>query len=251
MGSLIFKSAKILLKGFDLSGDHNDLSLNYSSEMQDATTFGDNTRVRKGGLKTADISSAGFWEGGKDKVDDALFNRIGVDDELLTVFGDGINEGSTCAPGFGMQVVTAEYNPGGSIGDLLPFRMTAQSRSELVRATPLKDALDTPLTTGETNSTPLQTSTVNSGLKLFAGLHATAFATSTTGSRVDVTLQNSSSSGAVASFVDVLSFTQLTEIGGQFATPIVGPSSTDRDWWRVQACSCGAGVSMLAWMGVQ
>tara|TARA_Y100000310_G_scaffold85390_1_gene82258 strand:+ start:6643 stop:7392 length:750 start_codon:yes stop_codon:yes gene_type:complete len=249
VGTTVFKDAKIFLKGFDLSGDHNDLGLNFSSEMLDATTFGNSTRIRKGGLKTADMSGSGFWQGGANEVDDALFNRIGVDNELMTLFGDGINGGTTCAPGYAMKSVAASYNPGGSVGALLPFTMTAMSESELVRAIPLQNATETALSTGATNSTPVEVGAIESGMKLYAGQHGVEFATSTTGARLDMAVQNASSSGA--SYNTVLNFTQLTAIGGEWGTPVTGPSSTDRTWWRIQSCSCGASVKALGWVGIQ
>lgn len=252
MSTVVFKQARIFIKGYDMSGDSNDLGLNLSSEMLDATTFGNNTRIHKGGLKVADVRAGGFWQSAATScgsVDRTLFDNLGVDDVLMTLFGDGINEASTCQPGFAMQSVEATYVPGGSVGDLLPFTMTAMSRSELVHAYPLQDKSTTPLSTGAVTSTPTQVGAIESGLTFYAGLHGLVFATSTTGASLRGTYQNASSSGEP--YNDIASITALTEPGGEFLTPIVGPNSTDRPWWRLQTCSCGAGVQLLGWIGIQ
>jgi hypothetical protein len=127
MATVIYTDAKFFLGGFNLSADHNEIGLDYASEMLDVTTMGDSTRVRAGGLDTATVSGTGFWNGGTGNADDALFGLIGEDEKVLTLFPDGITEGTTTLKGYAMKSVLANYNIGNTVGDMMTFDLTAES----------------------------------------------------------------------------------------------------------------------------
>jgi hypothetical protein len=127
MATVIYTDAKFFLGGFNLSADHNEIGLDYSSEMLDVTTMGDSTRVRAGGLDSATVNGSGFWNGGTGNADDALFGLVGEDQKVLTLFPDGITEGSTTLKGYAMKSVLANYNIGNSVGDMMTFDLTAES----------------------------------------------------------------------------------------------------------------------------
>lgn len=125
----LFYNAKIYVDGFELTGDFESIELAYSAEILDQTTFGDSTRIHRGGLKVADVSGSGFWaadgttaQSGGD-VDRILFGIVGSDDKVITLFPDGITEGSTSndKKGYAMKGVVSEYNIGGGVGAMLPF----------------------------------------------------------------------------------------------------------------------------------
>lgn len=125
----LFSNAKIFVDGFALAGDFESIELAYSAEILDETTFGDTTRIHRGGLKTADVSGSGFWSAdvttaqSADVVDRILFGIVGSDDKVITLFADGITEGSTDndKKGYAMKGVVNEFNIGGTVGALLPF----------------------------------------------------------------------------------------------------------------------------------
>jgi hypothetical protein len=127
MATVIYTDAKFFLGGFNLSADHNEIGLDYSSEMLDVTTMGDSTRVRAGGLDSATVNGSGFWNGGTGNADDALFGLVGEDQKVLTLFPDGITEGSTTLKGYAMKSVLANYNIGNTVGDMMTFDLTAES----------------------------------------------------------------------------------------------------------------------------
>ena len=127
MATIVFTDAKVLYGGYDFSGDHNEISLSYASEMQDTTAFGDSTRINTGGLTTASVDGAGYWTGGTGNVDDIVFNLVGDDVEPLTVFGNGITEGQETG-GYSMKAVIEAYNVSGTVGSMLNFSITAQGR---------------------------------------------------------------------------------------------------------------------------
>lgn len=127
MGTIVYTNAKVFYGGHNFSGDHNELGLDYAAEMQDVTAFGDSTRTNTGGLTTASVSASGFWNGGTNNADETLFDLVGDNLEPLTVFGNGITEGSETG-GYSMKAVIESYNIGGSVGDMLTFNLTAQGR---------------------------------------------------------------------------------------------------------------------------
>lgn len=128
MSTVHFRNAVILVDGYDLSGDHNSINLDLKAEMLDETTFGDSTRIRKGGLVTTDINGKGFWNVAAGAVDRILFDIVGVDDKIITVFPDGITEGTSTNMGFAMKGVVEHYNVAGEIGTLLAFDFAIMGR---------------------------------------------------------------------------------------------------------------------------
>lgn len=131
MASVILKNARILMDGYDISGSFNQIELALSAEMLDATVFttstgSDVSRKYKAGLKTARLTGRGFWDSTADAI---LFDRVAVNDTVISVYPDGIIEGSTSTgSGFAFKAALAEYAPQGRIGDLLAFTVTAEGR---------------------------------------------------------------------------------------------------------------------------
>lgn len=129
MSTLVFRNAKILIDGAELAASFTDgPSVEISVEMLDETAHGDDSRVNKGGLGTVTISGSGNCEFGSGNVADILWNRVGVDGTVLAIFADGIEEGTTSEKGFALLGVLEDFTVGGSVGALLPFSFTAQSR---------------------------------------------------------------------------------------------------------------------------
>ena len=127
MASIVLTNAKIFYGGYDFSGDQNELSLEYSSEMQDTTAFGDDTRQNTGGLEMATLNGTGFWNGGTGNVDNIMFSLVAENVQPVTVFGDGITEGQESG-GYSMKAVIETYNVTGTVGSMLNFNLTAQGR---------------------------------------------------------------------------------------------------------------------------
>lgn len=128
MSTLHFRDARIFVDGFELSADFESIEVAFSAEMLDETTFGDSTRIRKGGLTMADVSGSGYWNGAAGAVDRILFDIVGSDNKIITVFANGISEGTSTDKGFSMKGVVSDYNIGGSVGALLPFDFAMSGR---------------------------------------------------------------------------------------------------------------------------
>lgn len=128
MATLHFRNAKIFVDGFDLSGDSATINVAYSAEMLDETAFGDTTRIRKGGLLVADVTGSGYWNAAAGTVERILFDIVGTDDKIITVFANGLTEGTSTDKGFSFKGVVEHYNIGGDVGTLLPFDFAIQGR---------------------------------------------------------------------------------------------------------------------------
>lgn len=128
MATIVFRDAELLIGGVSLKAALHDLTVDYSAEMLDETTMGDDTRVFRGGLFNGQISGAGYFDGvvGTEAV---LWPQTGTDDVIFAVFPDGVTEGSlTTGRGFAMKGVLNEFNMGGQVGTLLDINFAAASR---------------------------------------------------------------------------------------------------------------------------
>ena len=129
MATLIYKNAAIFIDGYDLSSEHSELTLDYTAEMQDETSFGDDTRINKGGLQVVSVTGSGFWENAAPNlVDDAYFGLMGTDDKVVSLYANDVTVGNSAPGGFAFKGVISEFTVGGGVGELLTFSVTIQGR---------------------------------------------------------------------------------------------------------------------------
>lgn len=130
--AIVFTNAKVFLGGVELTAQFNQIALDWSAESLDATAFGDTTRIKRGGLEVAAAQGRGFYqscEPGAGLPDPALFDGVGLADEVLTIFPDSIVEGSTSTgAGFAFKVMQSQFNLSGAVGEILPFDFAAEGR---------------------------------------------------------------------------------------------------------------------------
>lgn len=127
MATVVYRDAYVLLDGAALQGELNELTVEAGAESQDGTTMGQTTRIRKGGLLTARISGSGLAALGTNAAEDMLTQRV-ASDVVLSVFANGITEGSHTGAGFAMLGMIPEFSMGGAVGVLLPFSFAAEHR---------------------------------------------------------------------------------------------------------------------------
>lgn len=239
MAERVLNDCKFFYGGFDLSGDMNAMTLRLAAELQDTTRFGNSTRTRIGGLKTILANAEGLWNGGDGGVDDVLFDNLAVTQPVTispTTGADG-------EPAFGFRAITGNYEAGGTVGEVLPFSVEAESAdSDLVRGTIMHNA--TRSATG--NGTGRQLGAVSASQRLFASLHVIA----TTGSpTLDVIVESDASNAFSGSETTRISFAQATGVGAEWATPIAG-AITD-DWFRIGYTKGGTGtITFIAFIGI-
>jgi hypothetical protein len=133
MATLVYTNAKFEVNGVDLSAHASEVGLNYASEMQDETAMGDDTRIRKGGLKDWSVDVTFHQDFGATAVDKTLFSIVGttvcVEIRPQNICSTAIN------PIYSGIAVIESYNPlGGSVGALLDAPVTFQSAGTLARA---------------------------------------------------------------------------------------------------------------------
>ena len=128
MATVNYTNAKILINGALLSASFKEITLTYGAETNDDTTFGDNVRSNKGGLLTSKVTGSGYVDLGTGGAEEIIFNIVGVDGTLITLFANGITEGTTTDKGFSMYGVVDEFNIGGEVGAILPFTFSCASR---------------------------------------------------------------------------------------------------------------------------
>lgn len=128
MSTLHYRNARVFVGGYDLSADHNAIGVSAAAEMLDETAFGDSTRIRRSGLRTADVQGAGHWDASAGHVDAILFGIVGTDDQVVTVFANGLTEGVATDMGFSMKGVLEKYNVKGDVGSLCGFDFSIMGR---------------------------------------------------------------------------------------------------------------------------
>ena len=128
--AILFTNAEIYLGGVEFTAQFNQVSLTFEAEPLDETVFGLATRKMKGGLKHSVAQGAGFFQAdGGSAVDPIMFDGVGVSDAVLSLFPEGITEGSTSTgAGYALKVVQTTFSWGETVGALLPFSFEAQGR---------------------------------------------------------------------------------------------------------------------------
>jgi hypothetical protein len=215
--------------GYDMTGDGNNTVLNLSYDALDATVYGCTARVRAAGLEDCQLDEAGFWQSGAAgaAVDPVAFTALGGASQVITNSFDGLE---TSAAYF-YRAKQASYEPFGPVGELIPFRLTAQSARgtglasvAAVRGKVLKTKAVVSAT-GATG-TAQQLGAVGASQYLYAAFHEFAVGTTITGvieSNVDNTF------GAPTTRI---TFGPITTVGGTWGTRVAGPI-TDT-WWRLR-----------------
>jgi hypothetical protein len=132
MATKVFTNALVEVDGVDLSPHVAELNLNYSAELLDETAMGDNTRVRKGGLKTWSFEMTMHQDFEAGAVDATLFSLVGTSSCWEVRPENACSSANN--PIFSGIGMVETYNPvGGTVGALLDTQVTVQSKSTLDR----------------------------------------------------------------------------------------------------------------------
>lgn len=222
MATLPLTDAAVLVAGYDLTGDANALDLEYSAEMLDGTTYGNDTRIHKGGLKSVSAAVRGFYNTGSlGDPDSALFSRIGTSGLPVSI----IPARTAGERAFLFKSTGAAYDLGGEIGQLTPFSLDLDaSKSNLVRGTLMADETSE---AASSNASAVQVGALSSSQSMYAALHV--IAASGTTPTLDVIVQSDDNSG-MSSATTRISFTQATAVTSEWSS--VAGAVTD-DYWRI------------------
>jgi hypothetical protein len=225
MSIQVLTNAKLYIAGYDLSGDSNEIKLDYSAAMLNNTRFGGTTKISAAGLRDAGISGKGFWRA------DATPGNVGPDDVLWPLVGAAIASNPVVVtsptgaadgdPAYFLQAALASYPVGASVGDALPFEFSAQNYGAALVSGKI-GATGSKASTG--TGTIYQLGAIAAGQKLFAAVHVLGI----TGSVV-VKIQSAPAVG-FGSPTDRITFNSTSAVGAQFGS--VAGAITDQ-YWRV------------------
>jgi hypothetical protein len=62
MPTIVYQNCKVFVDDTQIDAQLSELSADYKAEMLDVTTFGNDTRIKKGGMFTGGISGKGFFD---------------------------------------------------------------------------------------------------------------------------------------------------------------------------------------------
>ena len=224
MTTEVLKNCKLWLDGYSLSGYLNAIAIEYGAEMLDATTFGNDTKINAGGIKTVTAQHEGYWDS---EPDGALFGMIGVSDKPMTACPQTGVVGDVA---YFFLSNLAEYSPGAAHGELFSFSVSAESTGKLVRGEIL---INGSALAASGNGTARQLGAASSAQKLYAALHVTAV--DGTLPTLDVVVQ-SDDAEAFTTATDRITFTQATDIGSEFKE--LAGAITDT-WYRISYAIAG------------
>ncbi len=237
MAELVLTNCKLWYGGYDFSGNVNALAINAGAEILEKTTFGNAARRRLAGLKTTEMQHEGYFSAGSGEPDGVLFGKVGGANDVMSI---APLTGADGERAFLASVVAGEYSPGGSVGDVMSFSVSAElGEDELVAGTVMHNATRT----GAGSGTARQLGAVSATQKFYASLHILSI----TGGALTVNVQSDNSAG-MASPITQDSFTASSAVGGEWLTPIAG-AITD-DYWRANWTFTGTSVSFIVIMGI-
>lgn len=221
MAPIILKNAKLYLGCFNLSGDLNQMALNYGADMLEVTTFADTAKRRIAGLFDVSADLQGFYQAdtNPDLVDKILWDKLSLQNEIMTICP---TTGAAGEVVYFTKVIEATYTPGGSVGEVFPFSVEAQGTEKLIRGIVAETGVKTATVTG----TARNLGAVTASQKLYAVMHV--IAASGTSPTLDVTIESDDASG-FASPVTRITFAQATAIGAQWKEVAGAISDT---WYR-------------------
>jgi hypothetical protein len=236
---LVLTDAKIFAGGYDLSGDHNQVSLGISIEEKDFTRFGAQGKSRRAGLGEMSLNGEGFTNHGTDLQDEVHFNDLGVYQRIMTVAATA----DVGQRAFSFRGVEMEYTPvDAAVGDEHGFSVAAMSSGLYLPSAYLLHGV-----TAETSSgteTGVQVGAIASGELAYAALHVF----DVTGTSIDVTVESDSSAGFGSASTQV-TFAQATGPTSEWSSAVAGPVTDD--WWRVAWTLVGTSATFAVVFGIK
>lgn len=220
MATYSVTGAKLYFGGHDLSGTASQLAAAISAEELEDTTFGDDGwRSRQAGLKQVQLSGSGFNESDGTGDPDDLFNDNLGTTAVVTVAEQTGADGESATS---FQALPFSFAPEANIGQLWAYTVELNGKTAAAHGTILHDTTTARTATG--TGTGRQLGSVGASEKLYAALHV--IDASGTNPTLDVVVQSDDNSG-FTSPTSRITFSQATDVDGQWATPVDGAISDD------------------------
>lgn len=243
MGTIVLTDAKSYLGEFNISGDLNQVNINYSADPQEDTAFGATFHTSKPGLRKAAIHQEGYVQFGATTttVDGRLYSKFAVADVPISVAAEGGDAGEIA---FFMKALEAHYNIGASVGEMLKFQVDtgpSGANVQLVKGTIMEDGKTARTVAGNSASRAL--GAVSATQKLHAVLHVLAF------SGTSVVFKVRSAVTDFATITDRITFQTVTAPTSEDPTPVAG-AITDT-FWRVDWTGTFTSFNAVVIVGIQ
>lgn len=132
MATKVLTNAYINLNSNDLSAYANQVSLSYEAEELDETAFGDDTRIKKGGLKNWSMEISFHQDFADNLLDEILFALVGT--TVTCAIRADSGSISTSNPEYTGTGLIKDYKIfGNSVGELATASVSIVSAGTLVR----------------------------------------------------------------------------------------------------------------------
>ena len=245
MAKFIIDDAVVMYGGRDISGDLNSISLEYSQDLADSTAFGDGGRRRVPGILDVTANHSGWWDSisAADSLDGDLFAKVGaLGAEQMSMTGEGGTLGDIT---YSFPVLSAQYNQGGSHGEVYPFSLTVNGNDPLVRG----ELFEKSIRTVTANGAARQLGAVAADETVFSVIHVTTLGTGTP--VLDVTVESAASDFAAETVR--LTHPQVNDASGVTSNRQSLAGVNTDDWWRMVLTIGGSSPSfnIFGLIGIQ
>lgn len=231
--------------GYDMTADLNSTALSLSYDALDSTTYGPTrtARSRIGGLGDVQLEQAGLWQAGSGMVDPTAFAALTGGVQPVSNSVDGLES----SVAYFYQAREFSYQVFGPVGEILPFRLTAQAAKGSgsagvgeIRGRVLKAKANVSAT-GATG-TAYELGATSASQYLYGIFHVFSAGTTITA------VLESDSDNTFATPITRITFGPITTTGGTWGTRVAG-AITDT-WYRLRvtaitgtfSIACAAGI---------
>jgi len=218
MATFVQTNLGLFWGGYSLASSFNAVGLTASSSMQDDTVYGDTFVSSAAGLSSVALEGEGFWQSATDS---ALFSSLGTSDTVVTVMPQELSIGSAA---LFTKLTTSEYNPiaGGTVGEMLSFRLSGESTNEKLHT---GEVLVAPATYASSSaSTANNLGAATASQTIYSALHV--YTVNSAGT-LDCVIQSDDSSG-FSSPTTRITHTQFSAIGSEIKS--LAGAVTDTYW---------------------
>lgn len=134
MAKMVMTNGYVSINSVDLSDHIRSVTLDFKSELQDATCFGNDTRARLGGLLDWSVSMDLAQDYASGKTDATLFPLVG--ESFPIAFRPVKTDISATNPEYSGTGILESYPPVGvGVGELDTTSISIQANSDLIRTT--------------------------------------------------------------------------------------------------------------------
>lgn len=241
MSVFFLKNCRLYIAQFDLSGDTNELTGDFTVPDLDVTNFDSGGATKHiAGLEDIALSHKGFAQYGTNLVDDALFNRVAASSKPVTIVPESVPALGDRA--FAFQGTHFSYQSFGTVGEVAPFSAEVKGdgadarfvRGELLH----QKAAETVAGSG----TARQLGSVSATQRVYGALHVFAF----TGTTATIKVQSDTT--GFPSPTDQITFTAVTGVTSEWKSTA---GAIADDFWRYNLAGTFTSITFALAVGIR